>query len=75
MLPGAAASLAPTPLLGNFHRNTVQIPLISKDDGQLHVFCINSARQSRAALVEFMMNKVTLGQVFRRLRTVAKSTY
>ena len=75
MLPEAAASLAPTPLLRNFHRNSVQIRLISKDDGQLHVFCINSARQSRAALVEFMMNKVALGQVFRRLRSVAKRTY
>jgi len=74
MLPGAAASLVPTPLLRNFHRNSVQIRLISKDYGQ-HVYCTNSARQSRAALVEFMMNKVALGQVFRRLRTVAKNTY
>jgi len=75
MLPGAAASLAPTPFLHNFHSNSVQIRLISKDYGQLHVHSINSTRQSRATLVEFTMNKVALGQVLRRLRTVSKSNY
>ena len=75
MLPGAAASLPPPLFLHNFHRNSVQIRLISKDYGQLHVYCINSARQSRAALVEFTMNKVALRQVFRRLRTISKSNY